>query len=95
MPAHYIRPYRSHTVCGSLPQADDQTEQLVAALREEHEAELARLLDASVAQNGFVQQRPQVAPEAVLIAAAAAPPIGSGDVVGVNLYSREDRDGME
>ena len=93
MPAHYIRPHRAHTVCGSLPQADDQTEQLVAALREEHEAELARLLDASVAHNGFVQERPQVAPEAH--AAAAAPPIGSGDVVGVNLYSREDRDGME
>ena len=86
-------------VCAdSLPQADEQTEQLVAALREEHEAELGRMLDASAAHSDPVHQHAQQvnAVDAVAIStAAAAPPIGSGDTNGVNLYTPEERDGME
>ena len=61
----------------------------MSALREEHEAELARLLEATAQHSDFVggrqeqqQQQPgqgQDAPQVV----AAAP------------YTREDRDGME
>jgi hypothetical protein len=63
-----------------LAQADVQQEQLVAALREEHEAELARLLEATAQHNDFLGGQPQ---------AQAAPQVLAP------AYSREVRDGME
>ena len=74
-----------------LAQADEQQEQLVSALREEHEAELARLLEATAQHTDFVgggrqqarQQQQQQPPPQPPPQAQAAP------------YTREDRDGME
>ena len=82
--------------CG-LKQADEQTEQLVAALREEHEAELARVLDASVAHTDPVQQQHGSLgqPTPAEVTNAEAPPIGPGNNAVMGVYSREERDGME
>ena len=69
-----------------LAGADEQQEQLVAALREEHEAELARMLEAAAqqaAEGAAVEQPAQATP-------TPAPAAG-----GPFNYTPDDRAGME